>query len=368
MGLRATLEQRRLAMQWTFRSAALAVVIGMAVPSSALAVGGPVPPAQGTAIGVPGSASRYRVSGAGGHTIVKRLGADGAPTGAQLRVAGRYGIPGVDYTGAKTGLSANGRTLILAGMQGNGGTPRVTRLLVVSTPRLAIRARIRLPGWSTVDAISPDGRWLYLIHYRSSDISKYEVLAYDLLKGRMLTKPVVDPDDRGEPMTGFPITRVMSTDARWAYTLYMRPAGAPFIHALDTVGRRAVCIDLPSLAATDIGNGHLRLTASGALLHVDIGGVTQALIDTHTLALVTRRAAASHSASASAPRRPTAHRSAARRSGGVPWELLAGLLAVLAALAVLTADPRLARRAGVRRAGRTASRRYRRTSSRRPSP
>jgi hypothetical protein len=330
MGLRATLEQRRLAMQWTVRSAALAVVICMAVPSSALAAGGPVPPAQGTAIGGPGSASRYRVSGAGAHTIVKRVGADGA----QLRVAGRYGIPGVDYTGAKTGLSANGRTLILAGMQGNGGAPRVTRLLVVNTPHLAIRARIRLPGWSTVDAISPDGRWLYLIHYRSSDISTYEVLAYDLLKGRMLTKPVVDPDDRGEAMTGFPITRVMSADARWAYTLYMRPTGAPFIHALDTVGRRAVCIDLPSLAATDIGNGRLRLTASGALLHVDIGGVTQALIDTHTLALVTRRAAASHSASASAPRRPTAHRSAAHGSGGVPWELLAVLLAVLAAFAV----------------------------------
>jgi hypothetical protein len=324
-------------MQRRFRSGALAVLIGMAVPSAALAAGGPVPPAQGGAIGVPGSPSRYGVFGDGGHTIVKRLGGGGVPAATQLRLAGRYGIPGVDYSGATTGLSGNGRTLILAGMQGNGVAPRATRLIVVSTPRLTIRARITLPGWSTVDAISPDGRWLYLIHYRSRDITKYEVLAYDLLRGRMLTKPVVDPTDRGEPMTGFPITRVMSADARWAYTLYMRPSGAPFIHALDTAGRRAVCIDLPSPAATDIGNGHLRLTASGALLHVDVAGVTRALIDTRTLAVVTRSAAASHPASLSAPRRPAAHRSAARRSGGVPWELLAGLLTVLAALAAAVA-------------------------------
>ena len=56
-------------------------------------------------------------------------------------------------------------------------------------------------------------------------------------------------------MEGLPLTRAISPDGRWAYTLY---DGAqthrngvehePFIHALDTVGQRAVCIDLPQLA------------------------------------------------------------------------------------------------------------------------
>jgi hypothetical protein len=324
-------------MQWMSRSAALALLTVIVVPSAADAAGGPVPPSQGIAIGTPGGSSSYGAFGARGSTIVKRLGAGGVATGAQLRLPGRYGIPGVDYSGATTGLSANGRTLILAGMTPIGGAPRVTRLLVVNTPRLSVRTRIALPGWSTVDAISPDGRWLYLIHYPSSDISKYEVRAYDLLRGRMLSKPIVDPDDRGEAMTGFPLARVMSAGSRWAYTLYMRPSGAPFIHALDTDTHRAVCVDLPSLSGTDIGNGRLRLASGGALLHVDVGGVTRVVINTRTLAVVTHVSTAPRSASASAsapaPTRPAARKSSSRRSGGAPWELYAGLLAALAVLA-----------------------------------
>ncbi len=323
-------------MQCTSRSAALALLIVVAVPSAALAAGGPVPPSQSTTIGSPGSLSRYGAFGAGHATIIKRLGADNVPTGARLRVTGRFGIPGVALNGSTTGLSANGRTLILAGIPRLGAVPRTSPLLVVNTPRLTVRARITLPGWSTVDAISPNGRWLYLIHYPSADISRYEVRAYDLLRDRMLAKPVVDPHDRGEPMTGFPITRVMSGNARWAYTLYFRPSGAPFIHALDTVGRRAVCVDLPPVSNLDVGNAHLSLTSGGRRLRVDIGGVTRAVVDTRTLAVVTHGAAAPRSASApaSAPARPAAHKSAARHSGSVPWALLAGLLAALAALAM----------------------------------
>jgi hypothetical protein len=96
----------------------------------------------------------------------------------------------------------DGRTLILAGMPPNNHSPGVTPLLVVNTRDLTVRFRITLPGWSTVDAISPDGRWLYLIHY-SANVSKYAVLGYDLLRHRMLPKPIVDPDDRGKAMTGF---------------------------------------------------------------------------------------------------------------------------------------------------------------------
>ncbi len=322
-------------MQWMSRSAALALLTVFVVPpSAASAAGGPVPPIQGSAIHAPGSPTSYGAFAAGRATIVKRLGPGAGRTAGQLRLSGRYGIPGVDYNGLTTGLSANGRTLILARITSLGRAPRVTRLVVVNTPHLSVRARLTLRGWSTVDAISPDGRWLYLIHYPSSDISKYEVRAYDLLRHRMLAKPIVDPDDRGEPMTGFAITRVMSTSSRWAYTLYLRPSGAPFIHALDTVGRRAVCIDLPSLAGADIGNGRLTLTSGGTLLHVDVAGTTRALIDTRRLAVVTHVARTSRPASSRAQARPAAHKSTPRRSAGVPWGLFAGLLAALAVIAV----------------------------------
>jgi hypothetical protein len=212
---------------------------------------------------------------------------------AELRLSGRYGIPGVDYSGATTGLSADGRTLVLAELPGSV-PPRATRLLVLSTTHLAVLARVTLPGWWTVDAISPDGRWLYLIHYPSADISRYEVRAYDLRARRLVAKPVVDPRDRGEAMTGFAIDRVMSADSRWAYTLYFRPSGVPFVHALDTVGRRAVCIDLPLLSNLATAGAHLRLGPGGATLQVDVGGVTRAVIDTRTFTVSTsgRRSAA----------------------------------------------------------------------------
>src|SRR5262249_8193259 len=161
--------------------------------------------------------------------------------GSVITVVGRYGIPGADFNGSTTGLSADGRTLVLAELRGSR-QPRTTRLLVLDTPPLAGPASTALPRFSTVQASSPTGRWLYLIHFLSSGVSKYEVRAYDLPARRLVAKPVVDPRDRGEAMTGIPISRVMSADGRWAYTLYIRPSGAPFVHALDTAGRRAVCV------------------------------------------------------------------------------------------------------------------------------
>jgi hypothetical protein len=46
---------------------------------------------------------------------------------------------------------------------------------------------------------------------------------------------------------GLPITREASSGARWAYTLYDGAGGHPFVHALETTGRTAACIDLDAL-------------------------------------------------------------------------------------------------------------------------
>src|SRR5262249_19252302 len=163
---------------------------------------------------------------------------------------------------------------VLAELFGNG-VPQTTRLTVLGAPHVAVRARIVLHGWFTVDAISPTGHWLYLIHYPSSDIAKYEVRAYDLVQHRLLAAPIVDPHDRGEAMTGFAVTRATSRDGRWDYTLYIRPGDVPFIHALDTVALRAVCIDLPSVKQDDIGNATLHLGPGGSVLSIEALGRTQ---------------------------------------------------------------------------------------------
>lgn len=323
-------------MRWTRLTAPLALSLGLLAPAGAHAAGGPVAPAQNSSIGTVGSPFRYGAYDAGSSTLVKRLTPDGRQAGAALVVSGRYGVPGVDNSGGLTGLSADGRTLILAELARNY-PPRTTRLLVLDTRRLAVRARLTLPGWSTVDAISPDGRWLYLIHYTASDISRYEVRADDLVTRRLLAKPVVDPRDHGEAMNGFPITRAMSVDGRWAYTLYARPSGVPFVHALDTSARRAVCIDLPSLSTAGLWNAHLRLSPGGATLLIDTGSGAPTLLDTRTFAVGAGQPA------------PTPARSSHRGEGtggleGIPWELI---LLPIAALAALVAAARRRTKPGV---------------------
>src|SRR5207302_6993987 len=168
--------------------------------------------------------------------------------------------------------------------------------------------------------------WMYLIHYSSSDGLHYEVLAYDLLHGRLLKTPIVDPDDREGPMTGFPLNRVMSPGGRWAYTLYSRPSGVPFVHALDTAGRRAVCVDLPSLGNADIGNARLRLASGGATLQIDTGGLTPTLIDTRTFAVTPP------AGDTPAPAQSAQHRVSGSGGPGVPWQLIALPIAALAVL------------------------------------
>jgi hypothetical protein len=301
----------------------------MAVPPGALAAGGPVAPVQNRYTGTAGNPYRYAAFEANGNTVVKEQEAGAGPAVPGLSIRGRYGIPGVDYSGSMTGLSADGRTLILARIP--AGTPDTTRLLVLDTAPLTIRAMLTLPGWSTVDAVSPDGRWLYLIHYASSDITKYEVLAYDLPADRLLAQPVVDPRERDEAMTGIPINRVMSASGRWAYTLYLRPSGLPFIHALDTTHHRAVCIDLRPLANIDISSAHLVLLPGGTTLQVDLGGVSRAAIDTQTF-----RVSAGSRHSAATPVRSSArgHRATPGPSG-VPWKVI---LLSIAAVGIVAAS------------------------------
>jgi hypothetical protein len=156
------------------------------------------------------------------------------------------------------------------------------------------------------------------------------VLAYDLRGHRLLLQPVVDPRERDEAMTGIPISRVMGAGGRWAYTLYMRPSGVPFIHALDTTHHRAVCIDLRPLANVDISSAHLVLPPGGTTLQVDTDGVSQVAIDTQTF-----RVSADGGHSAAAPVRASARRPRATpHPSGAPWEII---LLSLAALGVVAA-------------------------------
>jgi hypothetical protein len=327
--------------------------LGLALPASAFAAGGPVPPVQGgSGVSAAGSAVSFLAVGSGGSTFVERLDTASGKIERSRRLPGSFGVPGVAYDGSDTGLSADGRTLVLAAMPGNGnGIPRQTQLVVLDARRLVPRTRIVLPGYYTVDAISATGHWLYLIHYYSpSDLNRYEVRAFDLLAGHLIKKPVIDPREAGEAMQGFPITRVMSGDGRWAYTLYLRPNSKPFVHTLDTQGRVAVCVDLPALASQDVSSARLVLGAGGSALRVEIGGAPAALIDTRTFKVATPATPATPAAprpSSPARREVTPH------GGDLPWAWV--ILPAAALLGVALSARRRWRLRSLRPSGKTGA-------------
>jgi hypothetical protein len=230
---------------------------------------------------------------------------------------GRWGVPVVANDGTSGGLSADGSTLVL--MQIARAYPRErTTFAVVDTGPLAVRDTLELEGEWGFDALSPDGRLLYLVEQLSArDRTRYAVRVYDLANDRLLPEPVVDPREPDEPMRGLPVTRATGPDGRWEYTLY-EGGEHPFIHALDTVARSSLCLDLPHRVAHHRRLWDLRLAVRRGRVAVVHGERTVA--------------------------------SAARRSrrasvgGGPPWAAAAaGLTGLLLAAGAL-------RRAGARRA------------------
>jgi hypothetical protein len=297
------------------------------------AAGGPVSPAQGGAgVSAPGGAENFVAVGAGiGRTVVMRVSRPDAAVQRSRAINGSFGIPGVTYDGINTGLSADGRTLVLA--RGLTAYPqRATKLRVLDARSLRPARTITLPGMVTVDAISPTGRWLYLVDYKNGGVTEYDVRAYDLRRGRLLEKPVIDPRDPGEKLQGVPITRVQSGEGRWAYTLYA--GDEPFIHALDTEGRTAVCIDLPNLTPDEIGAAKLAL--DGGALTVERDGTPLASVDLKTFK-VTEPAKA-------APKPTATPRAATTSDAGPPILLWAVPFLAFAALALAGGRRRRARR------------------------
>ena len=250
-------------------------------------------------------------------------------------IAGHWRFSPAALDGATTGLSADGRTLVLARPE-RGFPPTSTRLAIVDANELAVRREISLSGFFTVDAISPDGRWLYLIQYSRGDFVDYRVRALDTLTGRLAGRDVVDPRNSDEQMGGLPLTRVMSRDGRWAYTLY-GGGGEMFIHALDTVGRTAACIDLEMLPTQgDLSGFRLALSAHGHELRVRKAAEIVALVDTRTFAA--REPGEPPPSQSDAPREDRPAPAPPGDDTGFPWfgipaiAAIAGLCAVAVAL------------------------------------
>jgi len=310
---------RRLAMAAVL-AVAVAALGGGADPAYACDCGSTVGPLAGGG-GVAGAGVRYIAFPDGGTTLVAAISSDGQAVNWG-RLPGRWGIPQVADDGTTGGLSGDGRTLVLAAYS-SAFPQRTSRFAVLRAHSVRVERTIRLRGDVTFDAISPDGGMLYLIQHPRPGGQSYRVRAYSVAAGRMLRRPVIDPTRWGTVMSGVALTRVAPADASYDYTLYDRGGGRTFIHALDTVHAKAVCIDLPRVTPATMLT--LRLAGDGSRIVVLANGRPFRVVDTNTYAVT-------------APARPVPAVSAeaSRPGGGVSWAwALPAAIALLGAAAAL---------------------------------
>jgi hypothetical protein len=157
-------------------------------------------------------------------------------------------------------VSADGRRLVLADARSNRWR---TALVVVDTATNA-RQTVVLHGRFQAEALSLDGRRLFLIQYVRRG---YRVRMYDVARGA-LRPGELRPRNEEEAMRGYPAYAIAAPHGRWLLTLYIKPkAHEAFVHALDLRRAVAYCIDLPGHAvAGKMGRYALALGVDGRTL------------------------------------------------------------------------------------------------------
>ena len=266
----------------------LALAVGFAVWTTTLAsAAGPSPGLSSASVGLVSGKLRYVAQPASTTTEIDVLSRQTSRVLRHMRLKGVWGIPLVAYDRTAEGLFPNGRTLLLAQNLYDGSTLRTTtKFTLVDTRRMKVSRRIHLKGAFAFDAISGDGRYLYLIEYFSpEDPSSYRVRAYDLRRAGLLDRIVSDKRSWATDMTGLPISRVWKEG--WAYTLYVANARPLFIHALDTRNVAAVCINLPWKSSPDrVFDYRLRVDGDDHLVVRGPNGRALAVIDRQTFKVI----------------------------------------------------------------------------------
>jgi hypothetical protein len=248
-----------------------------AAPSPSLDVGGnpkaeapvePAPPdtsSPETELVSRDRSTLYVVKASGGETAVLALEASTRTTLRTLVLDGIWELSTVAADGSVTGLSADGRTLVLQEAPDAGHT----RFAVIDTSFGGRPEIVDLSGRYALDGVAVDGTGLFLLRYANEvGHEQYDIVAYDVLADR-LSEPLVDKRNPDEKMQGQALARVTSPGGDWAYTLY--GGDHAFVHALQLTraGGATVCIDLDGLPLKTHAAGQrwiLTLSADGKML------------------------------------------------------------------------------------------------------
>jgi len=202
--------------------------------------------------------------------------------GAQLRaieIDGRWAMPS-SYGAAPTGFSTDGSWLVLAAPQTKTGTTTTSAFAVIDTVLAKVARTVVAPGDNTFDAISADGRSLYVIEHLGSP-TQYRVRVAGGGGTALSNTPIVDIKVAAPQMNGIYHSSIARAGGTWNYGLYFSPTKGAFVHALNTTQLYAQCIlDVPdggpavraawSMVLSPVGS-HLYLVNGPAGMIVDIG-------------------------------------------------------------------------------------------------
>ena len=187
----------------------------------------------------------YVVTQLTGNAQLKAIDPASGRTIAQATVPAGYSLPNIASEGPTAGISPNGQWLALT-----RNSSSVTNFLVGSSSLADSFKTIRVDGDFVFDALSNDGKSLYLIQ-KMQDANHYQVRLYDVGAGALMPQPVVDKRESNEPMNGIRGDSAADANGNYVYTVYIREGG-PFIHALPLDEPIAWCVDLPSTSTRDI--------------------------------------------------------------------------------------------------------------------
>ncbi len=276
----------------TVVSVVSAVILGATALGAAAAGPAPAVLSGAPGISVAGGAHVVTAPSASGSTQVRLVrDRDGAVIRSRT-LPGRLGVPMITFSGLVEGTWSKGRRLVLA--TSIYDDPSHTTFVTIDTRTLAPLRTIRLPGSFAFDAVSPDGRRLYVLQYPGGVQGgvRYVVRSLSLATGRLDTGAIVDRTEPDEQMSGIALARVWSGNGAWAYTLYNGGDSHAFVHALNTRTRTARCIDLPWKGAEQNGleTTLMSVSRAGSLtLTQPLAGVL-ARIDTRTFRVDVLRA------------------------------------------------------------------------------
>lgn len=157
-----------------------------------------------------------------GATEVVRYDARSGRMRARWSLAGRWAVGAVSPEGSRFALYdyRGRRTVLRVGNRFSGH-------------------HVTLRGSYQVEALSPNGRRVFLVHWGRSG---YDLQNLDLATRKLAATRLAEPDEK---MEGTALGGVATRDGSWLHTLYVKGNGEGFVHALDLVRGIGHCIDLP---------------------------------------------------------------------------------------------------------------------------